>query len=280
MTNANFQITLNQHGEVADFVNESQFEGGESAFECVAFSAAICKYAGQPGHGPTGTGEQVDQLADYWYVNLEGNNAASNTNGMSSQDEYTMLQGMNLGHHPIAITGENAHDVASVKAWLRYGFPVMICGAESGIFDMDMGDVVPYSWTPTGNHCVVASGIAPDGNLLVRDTASIAPNGVRPGPRCYDAGKLELVSATAIAMPWLPAVPADFAPTSVFVSRCQKSLALLPELLPLVQYGTGILDCSGMERVFPICGFARGVGAACKSLDTLSPVFSCIADIR
>ena len=209
----NFSITLNQHGEVADFVNESQFEGGESAFECVAFSAALCKYAGQPGHGPTGTGEGVDQLADYWYTNLEGDNTASNTNGMSSQDEYTMLQGMGLAFHPIAITGENTHDVASVKAWLRYGFPVMICGAESGMFDMDLGDVVPYSWTPTGNHCIVASGIAPDGNLLVRDTASIAPNGVRPGPRRYDAGKLELVSATAIAMHWLPGVPANFDPT-------------------------------------------------------------------
>lgn len=213
MTNTNFKITLNQHGEVADFVNESQFEGGESPDECVAFSGAICKYAGQPDHRPTGVGEQIDQLADLWYGQLEGSIAASNTNGMSDQDEYTMLQGMGLGFHPIAITGENARDVASVKAWLRYGFPVMICGAESGMFDMDMGNVVPYSWIPMGNHCIVASGISPDGNLLVRDTASIAPNGVRPGPRRYNAGKLELVSATAVAMPWLPAVAADFDPT-------------------------------------------------------------------
>jgi len=34
----------------------------------------------------------------------------------------------------------------------------------------------------------------------------------------------------------------------------------------------------GWERVFPICGFARLVGAACESLDPNPLVLCCIAE--
>ena len=37
---------------------------------------------------------------------------------------------------------------------------------------------------------------------------------------------------------------------------------------------------SGRKRVFPLCGFARVVGAASESMDTLPPVFCCIAGIH
>lgn len=207
-------VQLNNAGEVADFVNESQFELGESAFECVAFSAALIKYAGEPGHGPTGTGEQIDQLADQWYSKEEGSAAVSNMNGMSLDAEYNMLGGMGLKFHalPISDSSQPADDLTNVKAWLRLGYPVMICGAEAGFFDLAMGDVVPYAWPPSGNHCIVACGIASDGNLLVRDTASIAPMGVRPGPRHYDAGRMHLVSGTAVEVSWLPSLPANFNP--------------------------------------------------------------------
>jgi hypothetical protein len=120
---------------------------------------------------------------------------------------YKMLQGMQLSSHVAPPTLEY------VKAWLNVGYPVMLCGAETGMYDIGLGDVVPYNWPPSGNHCIVASGIAPDGNLLVHDTANIGPTGVRPGPRTYDANNLRLVSATAISVPWLPALPADYDPT-------------------------------------------------------------------
>src|SRR5579859_7743314 len=206
---------LNAAGEICDFVNESQFEGGETAYACVAFSAALVKYAGKPGTGPTGTGEQVDQLADYWYGKEEGSYAASNTNGMSLDAEYMLLRGMGLRFYPLPITplSSKMADIVALRAWLRLGFPVLICGAESGMLDLDLGGVVPYSWPPSGNHCIVACGIAPDGNLLVRDAASIGASGVRPGPRRYDVSKLQLVSGTAIQVPWLPAVPVGFDPT-------------------------------------------------------------------
>src|SRR5258708_40146865 len=78
----------------------------------------------------------------------------------------------------------------------------MLCGAETGMYDIGLGDIVPYAWTPTGNHCIVVSGVDANGNFLVHDCASIAPSGVRPGPRTYDASKLQIVSATAVIPPW------------------------------------------------------------------------------
>lgn len=200
-------VVLNSHGEVADILDVNQFAPGTSAFMCVPFAAALCKFAGEPGHGPSGTAMQASNLAMYWYGHLEGNTLASNTSGMSIEDEYKMLQGMRLSSHVSPPTLEY------VKAWLAVGYPVLLCGAETGMYDIGLGDIVPYSWPPTGNHAVVASGVTSDGNLLVHDTANIGPTGVRTGPRIYDASKLQLVSATAIAVPWLPALPGEYDPT-------------------------------------------------------------------
>jgi hypothetical protein len=188
---------LNSKGEVVDCLDVSQFIGGHSAYECVAYSAALLKYAGQPGHGPTGTVLEASNLAQYWYGKLEGSNASSNTNGMSLNDEYIMLKGIGLSYEPLPAT------IEAIKTALGSGRPILFCGAETGMHDLALGDRVPYSWPPSGNHAIVISGIAPDGNLLVHDCASIAPGGVRPGPRVYDAAKMQPVSATAINVPWL-----------------------------------------------------------------------------
>jgi hypothetical protein len=188
---------LNKNGEVADILDVNQFIPSRSAYECVAYSGALCKYAGQPGHGVTGSALQASNLAQYWYGREEGSDLAANTNGMSLLAEYDMLTGMGLHFTQVS------PDVSAVKSVLLRGYPLVICGAETGMYDVGLGDHIPYTWTPTGNHAIVASGIAPDGNLLVHDTANIAPDGVRTGPRIYDASKLRLVSATAIDVPWL-----------------------------------------------------------------------------
>lgn len=188
---------LNSKGEVADFLNVNQFIPGRSAYECVAYSAALIKYCGQPGHGPTGTVQEASNLAQYYYGLEEGGNSAANTNGMSLLAEYDMLHRMGLTYQQLSPM------VAAVKNALTAIGPVMLCGAETGMYDVDLGDRIPYSWTPSGNHCIVVSGVASDGNLLVHDCASIAPSGVRPGPRRYDQAKLQIVSATAIHVPWI-----------------------------------------------------------------------------
>jgi hypothetical protein len=200
-------VVLNSHGEIADFLDINQFIISRSAYECVAYAAVLCKYCGEPGHGPSGAVLQASNLAQYWYGREEGNTLASNTNGMSLDAMYSMLHGMGLSYHIAPPT------LQYVKAWLAVGYPVMLCGAETGMVDIGLGDVVPYGWTPSGNHCIVASGVTADGNLLVHDTANIGPTGVRTGPRTYDANRLSLVSATAIAVPWLAALPAEYDPT-------------------------------------------------------------------
>lgn len=194
-------VNLNAHGEVADFTDESQFLQGHSAFECVAYCASLIFYCGPPGQGPRGNGLEITVLAQRWYGQLEGSNLASNTNGMGLPAEYDMLSGMKLSYHALAAT------VQAVKEALAEGYPCLICGAEDSYYDVELGDRVPYSWNPVGNHALVASGVAQDGNLLVHDTASIGPDGVRPGPRIYDASKMQLVSATAVRPPWLQVTP-------------------------------------------------------------------------
>lgn len=189
-------IQLNSRGEVGDFLDVSQFIPSRSAYECVAYSGALVKYCGAPGKGPTGTTLEASNLAQYWYGKEEGSNLASNTNGMSLQAEYDMLAGMEL-HYQALSSVQDIKDVLS-----QQGYPVLLCGAETGMYDMGLGDIVPYSWAPTGNHCIVVSGVDSAGNLLVHDCANIAPTGVRPGPRTYDASKINLVSATAVTPPW------------------------------------------------------------------------------
>jgi hypothetical protein len=122
---------------------------------------------------------------------------------MSLDAEYSMLDGMGMHYQACAA------NVPAVKEALQKGYPLIICGAETGMHDLELGGAVPYSWTPTGNHAIVASGIAPDGNLLVHDCASVSSSGVRPGPRHYDATKLQLVSATAIIPSWLEDIVID-----------------------------------------------------------------------
>jgi GH25 family lysozyme M1 (1,4-beta-N-acetylmuramidase) len=187
---------LNVHGEVADFLDDDQFIVGRSAYECVAYCAALIKFAGAPGHGSSGTARQIADLAQAWYAREEGSNLASNTNGMSLSDEYDMLAGIGLRYQVLSPT------VTAVKQALGKGYPVLLCGAEIGFYDLDLGHI-PYSWPPSGNHCIVASGVDGTGNLLVHDCASIGSAGVRPGPRRYDISKMQLVSATAILVPWI-----------------------------------------------------------------------------
>jgi hypothetical protein len=197
-------MSVSRSGEVATFVDVSQFEPGESAFECVAFSAALCKYMGEPQGRPQGSPEDVDRTADYWYGRLTGGIAPSDALGMSLEQLHLMLNGLGLHWRNLPIDGRSAHasDIAQVRTSLSGGRPVLICGSEASFHDLELGDRVPYSWPPAGNHAIVASGVTSDGNLLVRDMANIGPHGLRPGPRRYDAGKMFLISGTEIIPQW------------------------------------------------------------------------------
>ncbi len=179
--------------EVCDVLDVSQFLPGRSAYECVAYAAALLKYAGKPGQGPTGSALQASNLAQYWYGRLEGGTDAANKNGMSIAAMETMLAGMGLPYVLASLVS-----VQGVKIELARDMPCLVGGVETGMYDMELGHI-PYNWAPTGNHVIVATGVAPDGNLLVHDTANVDAQGrIRPGPRIYDAGKLQIVSVTAV----------------------------------------------------------------------------------
>jgi hypothetical protein len=198
-------VQLTPGGEVAVFLdNIDQFEGGESEFECVAFAASMVWHAVQLGKPNPYSNEDVDAWADHWYAFEEGSYDASNTNGMGVPELQDLLTRTNLTWIQLPIDANSQHesDMAQVRAALEQGYPVLLCGAEEH-FVTAVGDQVPYTWHPFGNHCIVATGIAPSGNFWVRDTAAMA-NGWAPSvKREYDNARMFLISGHAIVPAWL-----------------------------------------------------------------------------
>ena len=192
------KVVLNGYGDTIDVVNVSQFPGkGLSPDMCVAYAAAIVRFAGQATHRATGTPAQVTKLAEFWYNLLTGN--LTNTAGMNLDQLHTMLSGMGLSWYAVGT------DMNDIKAAIGKARPVLIQAPENSYYDVALGDIVPYTWNTTGiNHCIVASGVAKDGvNLLCHDTANIDVNGViRKGPRIYDASKMRPFAGTGIILPW------------------------------------------------------------------------------
>jgi hypothetical protein len=247
----------------------NQFEQGETAYACVAFGCADIYYSGPSGGKPTGTAEDVDVLADQWYKKFTGSIAPSSTSGLSIEQEYQMLSGIGLHYRQINPS------VGAVEQWLGYGYPVLICGAETGFFDVGLGKI-PYGWTPAGNHAIVACGIDTRGNLLVRDYANIpgGPGSTRP----YDSAKMRLVSATAVTPRWfkpfaVPAPPiAAPAPVPAIGNKFMEQQAsntwnhfLLGLGMPPLPYDTGI--AAAWRAAYPKQNFGSPLGPERSSVD-------------
>ncbi|GAC1349324.1 MAG: hypothetical protein NVSMB27_21380 [Ktedonobacteraceae bacterium] len=197
-------VQLNSKREVADFVDVSQMEPGESEFACGFFSVSECKFAGEPGKGPKGFPEDVDKWAD--------SQGGAATGGVSIDDMHNLLHaaGLHYWDTDIAPNSQQSHDIAVIKAALEHGYPVVATVAETSVFDLDLNGN-PYSpnWTPSGNHVFVFTGIASDGNLLVHDNAAIQGGifgKVAPQPRHYQASSLENHWASIVQLPWLPPI--------------------------------------------------------------------------
>ncbi len=208
-------VALSATGEVGDFLDVDQFQPAKTQFACGFYACAVVKAMAPVGRPPTQSVAQAIAEADQWYIQYDGDDSIYNTLGMSDQQLYQLLGQIGL---PFQATHS---DVNTVRAWVKLGYPVIIAGAESGFYDMDLGDVVPYPWTPSGNHIITVTGVASDGNFLVRDTANVTdlynPNTLRPGPRKYDASKMQLASATVVVPGWLPPAPANFNPLTDFL---------------------------------------------------------------
>ena len=204
-------ISLSASGEIATFRDVDQFQPAKTQFACGFFSCALVKAMAPIGQTAAQSVAEMIVEAEQWYAQDNGNNALSNTNGMTLQQLYDLI--VQIGLHFQA----SSTDVPTLRAWLNLGYPVLVAGAETGFYDMGLGDRVPYPWTPSGSHIIVLTGVAADGHFLVRDAANVTdlfnPNALRPGPRKYDARRLQLSSATAVVPPWKPRPPAGFDPT-------------------------------------------------------------------
>lgn len=195
-------VALNSKGEVVSVAEADQFQPAKSQFECGYFACAIARSMAKPGDAPTLNVQQIIEKAEQWYAQYDGNDNASNTAGMTNEQEYELLK--QIGLHFQAIDP----DTNQVKAWVKWGYPCLIAITETSVHDLALDGANPYPWTPTGTHIVLVTGIGADGNVLVRDSANVTrlsdPHSLRPGPRMYDAGKLQLVSATVVVPPWRP----------------------------------------------------------------------------
>jgi hypothetical protein len=199
--------------EVCSVVDTSQFEPGKSVDACGFYSVSLLHHAGRPGQAPTGNASDVAAWADAEYTAYDGPDVFANNNGMTMGILFNVLGDAGLHYQVIGSTEIGLHTehltADYVRAWLKLGYPVVLAVAEDNVFDLDLGDK-PYAWDTSGfYHVITATGI--DGSaLLCHDTASIAPDGVRAGPRRYDAARLQagMISATAVVMPWLDR-PAD-----------------------------------------------------------------------
>lgn len=206
-------IPLSSTGEIADFQDVDQFQPGRSEFACGFFAVAIVKAMSQVDQPPRQTSAQMIAEAESWYALYNGNNNAANEDGMSLPQLYELLAQVGLHYQSIA------PNVETIRAWIAAGYPVIIAGAETGMVDLGLGGVVPYPWHPAGNHVIVVTGNARGGNFLVRDPANCTgltdPHSLRPGPRTYDANKLQLISATAVVPPWRAKPTEGFDPRNI-----------------------------------------------------------------
>ncbi|MDQ6662685.1 MAG: hypothetical protein M3Z24_17185 [Chloroflexota bacterium] len=213
-------VSLSPSGEIATFQDVDQFQPGRSQFECGFFAVAIVKAMNEVGKPPTQSGGETIAEAEIWYAQYNGNNSTSNEAGMSIQQLYDLIVQVGL-HFQSSPT-----DIEMIRAWIRLGYPVIIAGAETGMVDIGLGGVVPYPWRPSGSHIIVLTGVTVNGNFLVRDPANCTnlydSKSLRPGPRTYDASRLQLLSATVIVPSWLPRPSADFDP------RKETSMPTLP----------------------------------------------------
>lgn len=204
-------IPLTTSGEIATFQDIDQFQTEKTQFACGFFSCAIVKAMVPVGETPTQTVEEMIAEAEQWYAQDNGDNSPSNENGMTLQQLYNLIVQIGLHFQATSI------DPRILRAWLKLGYPVIVAGEETGFHDLELGSAIPYPWKPIFSHIIVLTGVAPDGNFLVRDAANVSNlndvQSLRPGPRRYDAQRMQLSSATVVVPPWKSRPPAGFDPT-------------------------------------------------------------------
>jgi len=184
-------VKLSSTGEVGQFVSVTQFDDGNTS-KC-GFYATATAIGGAVAGGQAWSASAIASSADQHYAQL-----GSPIDGMDQSSLHTDLSTYN-------VTGKDINpDWGTIKANLNAGYPVIICLPEVQVFDKAVGGS-PYPWDSAGlNHVILLTGVASDGNVLVRDSANITPpNNIRPGPRTYIIANMSPYWATAVSPAWL-----------------------------------------------------------------------------
>lgn len=186
------------YSEVCAINTPDQFVTGLTAYACGFVSVLSLTSMAPVGHSPTKNASNIFNSALSAYARYNGDTSSANECGMSLPQLYNLLQECGLHYQGLPL------DLDWIRGWLTIGYPVILAVAEDHIFDIELGDVVPYPWTPSGSHVIVATGREGQ-HLICHDSANIiAPNTLRSQPRKYDGNKMEggLVSATVVVPPW------------------------------------------------------------------------------
>ena len=188
------------HGEVVAVNEADQFQAGLSQYECGFYACAIALTMAKPGQAPKQSATQIIAEAEKWYAQYNGSDSASNQNGMTTAQEYALLEQVGLHYQEIAT------NISQVIAWVKAGYPILLSVTEASVYDLALGKN-PYPWTAAGNHIILVTGATDSGYLVVRDSANCTslgdPNSLRPGPRLYKAS-IQIISATVVVPPWRP----------------------------------------------------------------------------
>src|SRR5579863_2217726 len=117
------------NGEIVSIQQADQFQPGHSAYECGFFGVMMARSIAPVGQSPTLTPQQIVDQAEAAYARYDGNNLASNENGMSLQQLYNLLQENGLHWQAIAM------DTDTIRAWLHAGYPVIVAVPEDSVYD-------------------------------------------------------------------------------------------------------------------------------------------------
>ena len=185
---------LSLKGEVLEAPDDDQFGSFESLMKCGYEIVALFWHSTAPGTKNTYTAADVHRMAHEDYIHFVGPDVPSDPGGMSTQQLYQDLSSHGFSFLPCPLQWDVIH------AWVRLGYPVILGVQEDSVYDLDPAiRGRPYAWPPNGlSHIILCTGVD-----RFRDTATIGPQGVRPGPRQYDETKLQMVSATMVVPSWL-----------------------------------------------------------------------------
>jgi hypothetical protein len=210
----------NDKGAVFNAVQVSQFQPQHSEFECGAFTTAITNFSAPPTELASYPTSDIISWAESQYASTAGNNGPSNEQGATIDNMHQYFVATHGNLHwwdtSISVNSNQDSDLATIRAALAQGYPVIATVSESSVFDMDLGRN-PYWWGPAGTHILVWVGVSSDGNLLAYDVANViegdgnlqTPKAVQPWPRRYRASSIDNQWASIIKLPWLPSIPSN-----------------------------------------------------------------------